>query len=161
MWMDQRCQVCGSSPEVIHRHHIIPLKEGGPDILENIVFLCPKCHRKAEAGEISVSSLLNLAKERLTFEELIFSEELDKPFEAHIRLTLNHWADSEAKIHELCAFQGEDFLFCLYPPSIHGSRFYPQAMIGLWLVGEISSSELQEKIALSRVQTSPGSPGVK
>jgi hypothetical protein len=95
--MDQRCQVCGSSPEVIHRHHIIPLKEGGPDILENIVFLCPKCHRKAEAGEISVSSLLNLAKERLTFEELIFSEELDEPFEAHIRLTLNHWADSEAR----------------------------------------------------------------
>lgn len=27
-------------------HHIIPLAKDGPDILENVVALCPNCHRK-------------------------------------------------------------------------------------------------------------------
>lgn len=31
-------------------HHIIPLAEGGHDVLENTVAICPNCHRKAHFG---------------------------------------------------------------------------------------------------------------
>lgn len=30
----------------LEAHHVIPLAEGGPDIIENMVALCPNCHRK-------------------------------------------------------------------------------------------------------------------
>ena len=32
-------------------HHVIGLAEGGPDIVENAVALCPNCHREAHHGE--------------------------------------------------------------------------------------------------------------
>jgi hypothetical protein len=32
-------------------HHVIALAEGGPDIVENAVALCPNCHREAHHGE--------------------------------------------------------------------------------------------------------------
>lgn len=28
-------------------HHVVPLAEGGPDVLENTVALCPNCHRRS------------------------------------------------------------------------------------------------------------------
>ncbi|HCE2690165.1 HNH endonuclease [Vibrio parahaemolyticus] len=31
-------------------HHIIPLSEGGDDLLENTIALCPNCHRDAHFG---------------------------------------------------------------------------------------------------------------
>ncbi|MBB1125910.1 HNH endonuclease [Thiospirillum jenense] len=31
-------------------HHIIPLKEGGEDTIDNVVALCPNCHRKRHYG---------------------------------------------------------------------------------------------------------------
>ncbi|QEO47563.1 hypothetical protein F0315_15150 [Vibrio cholerae] len=31
-------------------HHIIPLAEGGDDLLENTIALCPNCHRNAHFG---------------------------------------------------------------------------------------------------------------
>jgi 5-methylcytosine-specific restriction protein A len=31
-------------------HHIVPLSLGGPDILKNVVALCPNCHRKQHFG---------------------------------------------------------------------------------------------------------------
>ncbi|PSJ21038.1 hypothetical protein CVH10_14735 [Halomonas sp. ND22Bw] len=31
----------------VETHHIVPLSEGGPDILENCAALCPGCHRRA------------------------------------------------------------------------------------------------------------------
>lgn len=30
-------------------HHVVPLAEGGPDVLTNTVALCPNCHRRAHA----------------------------------------------------------------------------------------------------------------
>jgi 5-methylcytosine-specific restriction enzyme A len=31
-------------------HHTLPLSDGGKDIVENAVALCPNCHRKAHYG---------------------------------------------------------------------------------------------------------------
>ena len=32
-------------------HHILPLSKGGPDIYQNMICLCPNCHRKFHTGE--------------------------------------------------------------------------------------------------------------
>jgi 5-methylcytosine-specific restriction protein A len=46
------CEACGSAPFADERgntflevHHIRTLAEGGPDCVENVVALCPNCHR--------------------------------------------------------------------------------------------------------------------
>lgn len=48
------CQLCRKSAPFVDEkgnpyleaHHIVPLAENGPDCLENMVALCPNCHRK-------------------------------------------------------------------------------------------------------------------
>ena len=48
------CQLCDQpapfndrfGDPFLETHHIIPLAEGGPDIIENVATLCPNCHRK-------------------------------------------------------------------------------------------------------------------
>lgn len=32
------------SPQELHRHHVWPLAEGGPDTEDNLVWLCPTSH---------------------------------------------------------------------------------------------------------------------
>jgi len=32
-------------------HHKLPLSEGGEDTLDNVVALCPNCHRQAHYGK--------------------------------------------------------------------------------------------------------------
>lgn len=54
---DQECEWCGErtdSPEV---HHIEPRSEGGPNEYDNLIALCPTCHRKADKGGISKTKL--------------------------------------------------------------------------------------------------------
>lgn len=49
------CQICNESPEderLLEVHHIVPLSEGGSDNLENLVTVCPNCHRKLEYSEL-------------------------------------------------------------------------------------------------------------
>lgn len=44
------CQFCGrTKPTKFHVHHIEKRKEGGPDTIDNLITVCPSCHRKAEA----------------------------------------------------------------------------------------------------------------
>lgn len=70
---DYRCQICGQyilrkgwsyslsrklewtflSADV---HHILPLSEKGPDIRENMLCLCPNCHRKFHTGEFELKN---------------------------------------------------------------------------------------------------------
>lgn len=50
----------------LETHHIIKLRER-PDLLlddDNLVCLCEKCHKKADAGAISADFLRQLAKKR-------------------------------------------------------------------------------------------------
>lgn len=53
----QECEWCGDhldNPEV---HHIKPRSEGGPNEPNNLIVLCPTCHRKADRGGISRTKL--------------------------------------------------------------------------------------------------------
>ncbi len=53
------CQDCGQFAPFVSKitnepyleiHHICPLSEGGKDTIENVVALCPNCHRKRHYG---------------------------------------------------------------------------------------------------------------
>jgi len=50
---NNKCQVCGetfiipgSQDYYSESHHIIPLREGGGDTFNNIIIVCPTCHKK-------------------------------------------------------------------------------------------------------------------
>jgi 5-methylcytosine-specific restriction endonuclease McrA len=53
------CQDCKQPAPFVNRrtgepyletHHLIPLSEGGKDTLDNVIALCPNCHRKRHCG---------------------------------------------------------------------------------------------------------------
>ena len=80
---NHRCRTCGAGPDLaasgkvtrsitLHVHHIRPFREYGyvpghnenyllANDLENLVTLCPGCHRQAEAGQQARSALGGLA----------------------------------------------------------------------------------------------------
>lgn len=54
---DRQCEWCGEDVDSPDTHHIKPREEGGPNEAENLIVLCPNCHRKADRGMISRSKL--------------------------------------------------------------------------------------------------------
>lgn len=54
---DRECEWCSESVDSPDVHHIKPRAEGGPNDPENLIVLCPNCHRKADGGTISRSKL--------------------------------------------------------------------------------------------------------
>lgn len=54
------CEACGANAPFVRLlpngqpylevHHIVPLAEGGPDTIENVIALCPNCHREVHHG---------------------------------------------------------------------------------------------------------------
>jgi 5-methylcytosine-specific restriction endonuclease McrA len=48
-----KCQQYSEDSKRLEIHHRIPRKRGGIDILENLITLCIKCHRKSEPREKS------------------------------------------------------------------------------------------------------------
>lgn len=71
-----KCAICGwqiSESLVIHKgkalpsygceiHHIAPVSEGGSGELNNLIMLCPKCHKKADYGVITRDELKKYQK---------------------------------------------------------------------------------------------------
>lgn len=52
-----RCRACGRGPtdrETYHRgfgyHHVLPRSRGGPDVVQNLVLLCQRCHDAHHRG---------------------------------------------------------------------------------------------------------------
>ncbi|GHV83642.1 hypothetical protein AGMMS50212_09820 [Spirochaetia bacterium] len=48
------CMLCLKQFEGNHGHHLIKYSESGPAINENILTLCPDCHRKYHSGKINI-----------------------------------------------------------------------------------------------------------
>jgi hypothetical protein len=62
-----KCQLCGAAGFLLpngsmflETHHVIPLAEGGPDSVNNVVALCPNHHREVHYGRVA-----NTLRERL------------------------------------------------------------------------------------------------
>jgi hypothetical protein len=54
---DGRCEWCNEpgfltddGSRYLETHHVLPLSEGGPDTIENVIALCPNHHREAHFG---------------------------------------------------------------------------------------------------------------
>ncbi len=54
---NQRCEWCEEWVDTPEIHHIVPRFEGGKNTAENLIVLCPNCHRKADRGILSKSKL--------------------------------------------------------------------------------------------------------
>jgi len=45
----ESCQICGHQNEsILEEHHLIPARRNGPDSDENLVTVCPNCHKALE-----------------------------------------------------------------------------------------------------------------
>jgi len=55
-----RCMNCGWDKAGCDGHHIIPLKKGGLNTIENISVLCPNCHRLAHRNILTEEHLRNI-----------------------------------------------------------------------------------------------------
>lgn len=54
------CCRCGWKESICDLHHIIPRKQGGTDSHDNLVLVCPNCHRMLENGLIDPLTLPSL-----------------------------------------------------------------------------------------------------
>lgn len=52
-----KCMECGWDKAACDGHHIIPSSQGGLNTIENIVILCPNCHRLAHRNILTVERL--------------------------------------------------------------------------------------------------------
>jgi len=48
------CNFCLNQFKGNHGHHIILYSEGGRASIENIITLCPKCHREYHSGKLQL-----------------------------------------------------------------------------------------------------------
>ncbi len=48
---DQHCVDCGLAAQACEVHHILPWEQGGPTNIDNLVLLCPRCHRRAHRDD--------------------------------------------------------------------------------------------------------------
>lgn len=48
------CMICGKYCKDAQGHHVIKVSEGGPATTQNIITLCPQCHREYHSGELKV-----------------------------------------------------------------------------------------------------------
>ena len=78
-----RCSIPTCRHIDVEIHHIIPWTEGQAHDYENLIALCPNCHRRADAGDIDRKSL-RLYKLNLRFAHDKFSQlEMDVLFELY------------------------------------------------------------------------------
>lgn len=58
------CEYCGNkTKEILQIHHINSVASGGNNDLNNLIILCPNCHKAAHAGIIKKDELQKLKKE--------------------------------------------------------------------------------------------------
>lgn len=58
------CEYCGNkTKEILQIHHIDSVANGGNNDLNNLIILCPNCHKAAHAGIIKKDELKKLKKE--------------------------------------------------------------------------------------------------
>jgi 5-methylcytosine-specific restriction endonuclease McrA len=60
-----KCSICGWNKTSLDIHHILPVKNGGTGTDDNLIALCPNCHRMAHEKkytmqELSVKNIKNM-----------------------------------------------------------------------------------------------------
>ena len=77
-----KCAICGwriaNTNDVQHGceiHHIFPVKDGGTNDYDNLILLCPNCHKEAHAGVLEVKRLKD---HQITDAEKAYEEAVNK-----------------------------------------------------------------------------------
>lgn len=52
------CSMCGWDEAALDLHHIVERKHGGLDTMENLIAICPNCHRKAHSKKYTKEQLI-------------------------------------------------------------------------------------------------------
>lgn len=60
-----KCMMCNWDRTTLDIHHIIPKKQGGTNNDNNLICLCPNCHRLAHENKYSIDELENNSVEKL------------------------------------------------------------------------------------------------
>ena len=71
---ENKCKLCGWTGRT-HLHHIIPLRDNGEDIEENIIELCPNHHSEASEDPLEFAKLNNIKGEKMSDKKLKELEE--------------------------------------------------------------------------------------
>jgi len=72
------CRRCKTSHPKLAAHHVIPRNKGGKDILENLVSLCPRCHRWQDNQYLRVG--------RTHYLDRMIEENMSKPEESPLTI---------------------------------------------------------------------------
>lgn len=57
---NQGCMLCGWNEATCDIHHIIPKKNGGLDTNDNLIVICPNCHRKVHCNKLEIPKEKNI-----------------------------------------------------------------------------------------------------
>lgn len=71
------CEICGWDKTSRDLHHITEVSNGGTNELDNIICVCPNCHRMIHNNLISKDDILNIIKIRTISSSSDNTEELD------------------------------------------------------------------------------------
>ena len=52
-----KCSLCGWDKTALDVHHIIPHAQGGSHEHDNLIIVCPNCHRLAHEGKVQINQL--------------------------------------------------------------------------------------------------------
>lgn len=111
------CQVCGrrlfnskTMTPYAEIHHLRPLGHNGPDILENVVCVCPLCHRLFHLGLLGIDKALNLRLTSDYNDALLTCLRLAAGRRLDSRVLRYHWATFFAPPHGVYFTEDEDFL---------------------------------------------------
>jgi hypothetical protein len=84
------CEYCGNkTKEILQIHHIEAISSGGNNDLDNLIILCPNCHKSAHAGIIKKEELHKLKKFPIKFKD--FQIDKDKLKNRNIIEQLNSY----------------------------------------------------------------------
>ena len=73
------CEYCGiDNKKILQIHHIKPICEGGDNEEDNLIILCPNCHKSVHSGLISRYSLIQAKKSK---KFLVKPEQIQKKLE--------------------------------------------------------------------------------
>lgn len=91
-----RCAIPTCKHPTVEIHHIVPWADCQEHKFENLIALCPNCHRRAHSKEIDRKSL-SIYKEKLSQFELIKSPVIDPPVSEEL--------NSSSGIYEVIRFE--------------------------------------------------------
>jgi len=63
-YLPKKCEICGWDKTSNDVCHIIPLKEGGRNSIDNVIMLCPNHHRMLDKGPLQRDYLISLVMKR-------------------------------------------------------------------------------------------------